>query len=84
MDELLKILAADEKKIDILTVRLKELKKNIEKETTVDTEAITNLGVQIKAMKKSNAVIVDHYLGEHKLATSEIDQIVSTHSETKR
>ena len=80
MDPLFKILAEDERQIEILTAQYKVLKKNIVKETTADAQARTHLGDLILAMKKSNAVIVDHYLGEHKLATTEIDKIVNTHS----
>ena len=79
MDELLKILTADEKKIEILTARYNAFKKNIANETSVETETRKQLSVLISAMKKSNAVIVNHYLGEHKLEMAEIDKIVSSH-----
>ena len=79
MDPLLKILAADERQIEILSAQYKVLKKNIVNETTADAQTRTHLGDLILAMKKSNSVIVDHYLGEHKLATTEIEEIVNTH-----
>ena len=79
MNELLKILIADEKKVDILILRYNELKKNIENETKADAETRTHLGMLIAAMKKSNAVIVNHCLGEDKLSLAEIDEILNTH-----
>jgi hypothetical protein len=80
MDELLKILAADEKKIDKLSLRYNLLKKNMLNETEADTQTRTHLAAQLLTMKKSNAIIVNHCLGEHKLTLLEIDEIVNTHS----
>ena len=80
MDELLKILLEDEKKIDKLTIRYNLFKKNIFSETEVDTQTRTLLAAQILTIKKSNAIIVNHCLGENKLTQSEIDEIVVTYS----
>ena len=80
MDELLKILVADEKKVDKLTVRYNLFKKNIVNETEADTQTRTHLAAQILMIKKSNAIIVNHCLGENKLSVSEIDEIVKSHS----
>jgi hypothetical protein len=79
MDALLKILKAEEKKIDLLTARYKVLKKNIANETNEDTMSRTLLSAEIAVIKKSNAVIVDHCLGEHKLALPEIEKIIKAH-----
>jgi len=79
MSELLKILNADEKKIEQLTVQYTVLKKNIANETPADSAIRTDLAARIAKLKKSNAVIVNHYLGEITLTPSEIETVVNTH-----
>jgi len=80
MDDLMKILLADEKKISLLTVRYNELKKNMEHETSADKTTRTHLGLNIAAIKKTNSVIVSHFLDERKLSPSEIEKITVAHS----
>jgi hypothetical protein len=79
MNDLMKVLVDDEKKIDVLTVQYNLLRKNIVNETATDSEKRIALISLIKKMKKSNAVIVDHCLGERKLTLPEIESIVKTH-----
>ena len=79
MDELLKILLGDEKKVALLTMRYNTLKSNIANETNADKLIRTNLRIQITTMKKANAVIVSHYLNERILSLSEIEKITTAH-----
>jgi len=79
MDALVKILLTDEKKIAQLTLRYKELNRNIENETNADKATRTHLGMDIAAIKKTNASIVSHCLNEHKLSDAEIDKIKIAH-----
>jgi len=79
MDDLLKILLADEKKVAQLTIRYKALTRNIENETTADKETRTHLGIDIAAIRKTNALIVSHCLNERKLSLEQIDKIKHTH-----
>jgi hypothetical protein len=80
MDDLMKILLADEKKISLLTVRYNELKHNMVNETSTDKATRMHLGLNIAAIKKSNSVIVSHFLDEHKLSAAEIARITVAHS----
>jgi len=79
MDALVKILLNDEKKAALLTLRYKELNKNIEHETNTDKETRRHLGVDIASIKKSNAVIISHCLNERRLSLEEISKIMNAH-----
>ena len=79
MDALVKILLMDEKKIAQLTLLYNELKGNIEAETRAEKEARILLGADIVAIKKTNAVIVRHFLKEHILSLEEINTIMISH-----
>ena len=76
----MKILLADEKKISLLTARYNELKRNMDCETSADKSTRTHLGLNIAAIKKSNSVIVSHFLDERKLSPAEIAKITVAHS----
>jgi len=79
MEALVKILLMDEKKIKQLNVLYNELKRNIDNETNTDKETRLLLGVDIAAIKKTNAVIVSHCLKEHTLSREEINNILDAH-----
>jgi len=80
MEELLRILLADEKKVTLLTVRFNELKKNIARETLADKAARAHLVSDIAALKKANSVIISHYLDEHRLTLMQIATITRAHA----
>ena len=79
MDSLVKILLSEEKKMSQLTIRYNELKLNIENETADDKQARSSLRTDIAAIKKTNSVIVSHYLKERPLSPEEINGIVNAH-----
>ena len=79
MEALVKILLMDEKKVAQLTLLYKELKGNIEEETRAEKEARILLGADIVAIKKTNAVIVSHFLKVHILSLEEINKIMTSH-----
>jgi len=81
MDALMKILLTDEKKMSQLTVRYNALKKNIDNETPAEKELRKHLGVDIAAIRKTNAVIISHCLHERRLSPEEITKIMNTHSD---
>jgi len=80
MEELLRILLADEKKATLLTDRFNELKKNMAHETLADKVTRAHLTSDIAALKKANSVIISHYLGEHKLTLMQIAAITRAHA----
>jgi hypothetical protein len=79
MEALVKILLMDEKKVKQLNVLYNELMRNIENETGTDKENRIHLGLDIAAIKKTNAIIVSHCLKEHTLSQEAINKIMDAH-----
>jgi hypothetical protein len=79
MEELLKILFANEKKMSLLTDRFNELRRNAAHETVADKVTRAHLVSDIAALKKTNKIIVNHYLGEPKLTPIQIADITKAH-----